>query len=354
MATDSIKVHSDIFDEIAQDIKQRNLSRNNMPKLIVGTGLSVVYGVPGMAKLAKYLNKEIAKNPNADLQDMWKKRYTNISTKGLEAGLADLAPGEEVLVGEIRYLTAKYILDREEKLHSKIFEEDTGFSKLLAYLKGTVSVNHKVIDIMTPNYDRIIEIVCDKLKIGVITGFSGNIYGTYHRKLMQRPQDWYNCQQEHCWVRLFKPHGSLNWVSENGKEYLTNDYNVLKNKTKSIEIVAPGSSKYKDGLTNNTFRCMREDFNELLGKGGNYSLLFYGYGFNDDHFDTALFDSFQRNVLILAREVKEEIIKKAMERNNITVFCHIDKKDYMIYKSKQYEIDLPLWNMNRFTEVFLG
>lgn len=67
-------------------------------------------------------------------------------------------------------------------------------------------------------------------------------------------------------------------------------------------------------MINNTFRCMREEFNELLNLKDNYSLLIYGYGFNDAHFDTALFESFQKNVLILARDVKTEIINKALEK----------------------------------------
>jgi len=57
-----LEVHSEIFDDIVEDIKQRNLSRNNMPKIIVGTGLSVIYGVPGMKKLAEHLAKEITQS----------------------------------------------------------------------------------------------------------------------------------------------------------------------------------------------------------------------------------------------------------------------------------------------------
>ena len=48
-----LEIHSEIFDDIVEDIKQRNLSRNNMPKIIVGTGLSVIYGVPGMKESHK-------------------------------------------------------------------------------------------------------------------------------------------------------------------------------------------------------------------------------------------------------------------------------------------------------------
>lgn len=353
MDIEYLDVKTDVFDDVVEDIKQRNLSRNNMPKLIVGTGLSVIYGVPGMKSLAEQLNNEIVNSPLTELKVMWESHYDNICRNGLEAGLANITQAEAILVDEIKAITAAYILDSEENLHSAILEKNTGFSRLLDYLSETVSVNKKVIDIMTPNYDRIIEIICDKLGIGVITGFTGSLYGKFNKNLLRQPTEMYNCKN-YTWVRLFKPHGSINWINEDGSEYLTNDYGVLRKKAKYIEIVTPGSSKYKEGLTNNTFRCMREEFNELLNPEESYSLLVYGYGFNDDHFDTALFDSFQKNVLILSRDVKEEILNKALERKNITVFYHEKDKEYMIYKSRKYLIDLPVWDINQFANLFLG
>jgi hypothetical protein len=191
------------------------------------------------------------------------------------------------------------------------------------------------------------------LGIGVITGFYGNLYGKFNRKLLKQPSDFYNCRN--CaWVRLFKPHGSINWISDNRDEYLTNDYHTLMDNVEYIEIVTPGSSKYKVGMTNNTLRCMREDFNDLLIPGENYSLLVYGYGFNDEHFDTVLFDSFQRNVLILSRDVKPNIINRALEKKNITVFYHENGIEYMIYKSRKYTIDLPVWDIDQFANLFIG
>lgn len=348
-----LDTQSEIFDDIVEDIKQRNLSRNNMPKLIIGTGLSIVYKIPGMKDLAEFLNEEINKSDDDKVKEMWNNRYPVIEEKALEAGLANLTQEEAILVETIKTLTALFILDSEEKEHRTIWERDTGFSKLLDYLNGTVGANYKVIDIMTPNYDRIIETVCDKLEIGVITGFLGNIYGRYHSGILRKPDDRYNCKN--CsWVRLFKPHGSINWVNENGNEYLINDDRVLREKAEYIEIVAPGSSKYREGFVNNTYREMREAFNELLDQKNNYSLLFYGYGFNDDHFDTVFFQSFKRNVLILAREVKTEIIDKALKAKNITIFYHEDGKEYMIYKSKKYVMDLPLWDINQFADVFFA
>ena len=179
MDIEHLEIHSDTFDDIVEDIKQRNLSRNSMPKLIVGTGLSMIYGVPGMRALAEHLGKEIDKSSIKRLKEIWKKHYNDINIKGLEAGLAGLTQTENILVDAIKPITARYILESEEKLHTAILEENTGFCKLLAYLSNTVSVSKKVIDIMTPNYDRIIEIICDKLEIGVITGFNGSLYGKF-------------------------------------------------------------------------------------------------------------------------------------------------------------------------------
>ncbi len=353
MEIEGIETHSEHFDDIVEDIKQRNLSRNNMPKLIIGTGLSILYGIPGMKELAEHLDKEIDKENDEPLKKMWAGRYKNIMTKGLEAGLVNLLQEESKLVDFIKTSTAEYILESEENLHDNIIKSDTGFSRLLVYLSETVTINNKVIDIMTPNYDRIIEIVCDKLGIGVINGFYGSLYGKFDRDLLRHPTQTYNCITKK-WVRLFKPHGSINWINENGNEYLTNDYSELSKKTEYIEIVTPGSSKYRESMTNNTFRCMREEFNDLLTSLGNYSLLFYGYGFNDDHFNTALMDSFEKNVLIMARDVKKEILDTASKSKNITVFYQENGEEYMIYKAKKYIIDLSLWDINEFADVFFG
>lgn len=353
MDIEYLEIDSEVFNDIVEDIKQRNLSRNSMPKLIVGTGLSITYGVPGMDSLAEHLEREINKSSDMNLKNMWNKHYSDIKANGLEAGLSNLTQKENVLVDAIKPITARYILEREEELHKAISERNTGFSKLLSYLMDTVSVNKKVIDIMTPNYDRIIEIVCDKLRIGVITGFTGNLYSKFNRNFLKQPTELYNCKNSG-WVRLFKPHGSLNWINEDGNEYLTNDYKILKEKAEYIEIVTPGSSKYRVSMINNTFRYMREEFNELLNPEHEYSLLIYGYGFNDDHFDAALFDSFHKNVLILSRDVKQEIINKALERKNITIFYHEDNGEYMIYKSKKYAVNLPVWDIDQFADLFLG
>ena len=68
-----INVHDEEFSKIAQDIKERFLGQVAFPKLIIGTGLSLMYDLPGMAALANRLNDFISQE--LALKDEWEKIY---------------------------------------------------------------------------------------------------------------------------------------------------------------------------------------------------------------------------------------------------------------------------------------
>ena len=154
---------------------------------------------------------------------------------------------------------------------------------------------------------------------------------------------------------FLKPHGSINWVLKDNQEYMINDDYYLSQNSDNIEIIAPGSSKYEAGMLNNTFRLMREDFNELISDVSKpYSLFIYGYGFNDSHFNTVLFQNKNKNVLVLSKEIKSAVIDKALNNPKVTIFFQEDKKEYIIYKGERFEIDRSLWNMDIFAEVFFS
>lgn len=346
-------VGSDEFEKVATSIKMNNLSKNSLPKLIVGTGLSASFQVPGMWELAEQLDRVLSIHSDIRIQNLWNTKASNIKKIGLEEGLKSVTSAEYDLVEEIKKVTANYILEKEEKLHNSIIEQDSGFSKLLLYLSNTCSVNNRILDIMTPNYDRIIEIICDKLKIKVISGFEGELYKYFSPAILKNPYSVYN--RTNFYVRLFKPHGSLNWINRNGVEYLSNDYNILRQNSGFIEIITPGSLKYEAGLINNTFRTMREDFNELISDfTKQYSLLIYGYGFNDPHFNTVLFQNINKHTLIISRDVNDEVLDKAIKNPYYTVFYCKAGKNFMIYKNNKYEVDLDFWNMNVFAKTFIG
>lgn len=346
-----------MFDAIVEDIKKKNLSKVNPPKIVVGTGLSASMGVPGMKALAKELDKKFSSHKKKSMSDAWKRVENAVKKDGLENGLSLISDSDEDFIEEIKKITACYILEKERNLQDKIYRNDSGFSSLMKYLKASWSVNNCVLDIMTPNYDRIIEIICDRLRIPIVTGFVGEVFQTFDQNVLRLVET--KCtHRTGMIVRLFKPHGSLNWIANGRDILLSNDQSRLKENIENVEIVTPGNSKYKAGLTVNIFREMREVFHEVLERQNDYSLLIYGYGFNDPQFDMVLKNIMEAdnnvNVLIISMEVKQEILEIAQRNSKISVFFQngVTKMANMIYKGKQYEIDEELWNLEKFVSIF--
>mgnify|MGYP000921394990 FL=1 len=92
----------------------------------------------------------------------------------------------------------------------------------------------------------------------------------------------------------------------------------------------------------------------------NFSIFIYGYGFNDQHFNT-VFEDTQKDVVVLTRTIKKSFLDRAMKNENWTLFYKYEDKEenakegnYMVYKGKKYNINKELWNINVFSETFLG
>lgn len=345
----------DKYNSIIQDIKETYLSKTKYPKLIVGTGLSIYYKLPGMARLAEKLEKEFIACRCVKSQTTWEKVRNDIFNKGLEEGLSKINPygqDEREFIDRIRKITAKFILEEEIKLFDTIFNSESGFKKLIKYLESTSSNNYPVLDIMTPNYDRIIEIVCDSLKITVTSGFCGDNICSFNNVFLKNPNKFYS--KDNFLVRLFKPHGSLNWLKLNGEVILTNDNMRLLKNCDDIEIITPGTSKYEKGLIDENYRVVRETFNETL-EIKNYSIVIFGYGFNDEHFNAVLYSKFAYvPILIISKTIKEEIVQKALSNQNLTLFYECAGKNYLVYKKCKYDLEKNMWDIDIFANVFLG
>ncbi len=354
-------VSEEEFEPIFLEIKEKYLSNTNFPKLIIGTGLSISMGVPGMRKLAEKIENEFNKEENISFKDTWEKYRLKIKEEGLEQALLDISENEEIFLEKIKEITSEFILEEEYTRHKEILNTKSGFEKFLKYLSNTVSVNNSIIDIMTPNYDRIIELISDKLGIATTLGFTGNLIQTFNEEILKTPYKYFN--KKNTVVRIFKPHGSINWIKKDNRQYQSNDYKLLKKEKKFIDIITPGGMKYKLGMINKIFRIHREIFNSLVSDSKqNYSIFIYGYGFNDQHLNN-VFETIDRDILVLTKTIKRSIFEKAINNKNWTIFYKSVEeeeesskkiKSYMIFKGKKYELNKEIWNIDIFVDVFLG
>lgn len=355
-----INVEDPEFETVYCDIKERYLSRTYFPKLIVGTGLSVSMNIPGMTALSEELSKRFNEKPYEEFKETWDAYKGVVVNQGLEAALLQIPQSSSNFVENIRTITGRFILAKDYESRENIVQNNSGFEKLLNYLSRTVSPNNNIIDIMTPNYDLIIEAIADKLNLPTVLGFSGNLFQKFDNEYLRNPYIIYRKNVQ--LLRLFKPHGSVNWINNNNQILQVNDYSYMNEHSNDIEIIAPGSFKYEYGMTHEIFRAHRECFNEIISsKEMDYSIFVYGYGFHDSQFDI-VFENTNNNVIVLTMELEQSIINRALTHKNWTLFYKSiigtqknDKNDsFMVYKGELYIINQNLWDLNVFSNIFFG
>ena len=139
---------------------------------IVGSGLSLAEGIPGMSDLAKELQAKIPTMlTDADDIDIWDQINNDlIKGIGLEETLHNTKPSTYV-EESIRKVTAKYIGDADNCIFMDVIKKGKVL-RFSEYLKQ-FNIRNKNMIVITTNYDRLIEYACEINDIMVDTLFVG-------------------------------------------------------------------------------------------------------------------------------------------------------------------------------------
>ncbi|MGM9473447.1 SIR2 family protein [Pseudarthrobacter sp. YS3] len=276
---------------------------------IIGSGLSCAYGLPGMGSLADSLRSSVPSRIRALglKNDSWSVVEQRLAEgDGLEKALDSLHI-DDPLIPLIVSLTAEIILAAEHTAVSKMLasNEPCAIRQLMSYItKTNVAAN-----VVTTNYDRLVELACALADITVDTGFSGNFLGHYDeaasKEQLALVRRTGRRQPTIAWkthIRLAKPHGSLDWY-----DYLGQPVRSEIDLDSRRLMITPGLSKYRSGYE----RPFDSQKNRAIKAiDGASSLLFVGYGFNDDHLQTHLDPRFGKGVrtTILTQELTDSAL----------------------------------------------
>lgn len=277
----------------------------NIPTMIIGSGFSVPFGLPTMSKLANQLKGELSSKYEGD--DGWV-NFINLLDKGydLESALLEVSLKEDI-TKEIIKVTWSMVnsLDREAFLK---FVQDAQNNGLRNIFNTLLQSHPRRVDVITTNYDRLIEYSADKVNANIQMGFKGE----YIKRLDKIDTQTKPNQKS---IVLCKVHGSLDWFKkENGHQIMSlpNSDNILSDF--QPVIVTPGIHKYQE-THNEPFRTMINAADTLISEAT--SFLCIGYGFNDDHLHPKLInqiDSLEKEIVIVTKELTEggrELIKSA-------------------------------------------
>jgi hypothetical protein len=282
--------------------------------VVVGSGASCAYGLPGMSELADaVLNgvpPRLSELDTAPKENEWESIAESLSSgMGLEMALS-----RELETRALGDLIANIVGDVVSQAEGRAFIDmlTSGEVGALAKLFGHLLRVSNAIDVVTTNYDRLIELQAAMADISVDTMFHGHTLGRLdeHRsaselldrrdvqvrgKRIQR-----TLQRPH--VRLSKPHGSLDWYTHNGT-HIRSDLPIPGRR----RIIAPGGDKYRLGYEL-PYDAQRKRANEAISEAT--AFLFIGYGFNDEHLQTYLKTKFTHvPSLILSHTLTESALE---------------------------------------------
>ncbi|PYY63556.1 hypothetical protein DEJ30_12915 [Curtobacterium sp. MCPF17_003] len=213
------------------------------------------------------------------------------------------------------------------------------------------------LNVVTTNYDRLIEVHAARSNLPIDTMHYGHTVGRldpersqdellYRRTVAGRGVKSITSLRPH--VRLSKPHGSLDWFSQ-GNEHFRSDLRLEG----SRRIIAPGGNKYRLGY-DAPFDSQRERANSAIDAAK--SLLFIGYGFNDDHLQTHLAPVLPRvPVAIVSRGLTPAASRHlSLTSSGLAIEsderggCKVTRSATMSY------LDAPLWKLETLVEKVLG
>lgn len=330
------------------------------PLIIVGTGLSLSMGLPGMRELLEHLKEKLPQlcQEDVSLSSEWSTCIELIEQFGFEEGLNKTTVSDGLL-DHIIIETAEIVQRKDIEAYKLIPQmqlSDYPFAKLLKHLVDSLPPDSPTLNVITPNYDHLVEYACDLINVNCCTGFKGSHLSKFdlnHLKsdlyrAMPFPDRRSNVKYKKVpRVRLLKPHGSLNWQKINGETFETQQ---MIDGAKRV-IITPGSTKFKTSLTDSIMNTHREMANECILNSN--SILIIGYGFNDAHLQTVLEDKLKAGVecLILTKWLSPPAKQLINSHKQIIALEEVEHLKTKWHFNNQEGIwDDPIWSLDQFVK----
>lgn len=262
----------------------------DIPLLMIGSGCSAPHGLPGMTALGDHLLTKLDSKYTGE--SCWDSFRENIQKgEDLETALSGVTLTPEMLA-DVKCETWNLITSKDLIAFEQImFGHKT--LPLGQLLKKFYQAHPRKIDVITTNYDRLIEYACDSVGIPVMTGFDGyylkQFTGTFQSKNT---------------VNLLKVHGSLDVFRD--AHDATVSVPMLRELQPGLtpEIITPGRSKY-EAILQGTPRQLLAVADEQIRQAKGF--LCIGYGFNDTQVQENILAQIRKGVpiVVLTRSISD-------------------------------------------------
>ena len=285
----------------------------SVPVILIGTGGTIPYGIPGMRALAERLIEKLDDKYKENAN--WDFFIRNIREgKDLESALTDITLSEEMLQ-DIVIQTWELVNEADLDLFYKLVNGGS-ILPLAKLLRKLYEPSPQCVNIITTNYDRVIEYACDQIQIDVDKKFRG----CYDKRFTQEEL------KKRKTINLIKVHGSLDLFKDSdGGVHAIPLQKQIPDKLLP-EIVTPGENKYRSLLTGEYRDLIL--LSDLLINGAK-SFLCIGYGFNDEQIQRNIISQIKlgKPIVIVTKELSEKAEELIVKNSDKYIIIYENKSD---------------------------
>jgi hypothetical protein len=327
---------------------------NKIPLIVLGSGASVPFNIPGMWHLGEYLKNNISFEDATNQKQFNEFRIHFDQHNDLEKTLLHIQVSEAISK-EIVLKTWELINKHDLEAYLKVISENYEFplSNLIKYLLKAAS---KKVSIITTNYDRIAEYAASIAGGFICTGFSQNFVGLFSNSIHNNnfsKINGYNGQ-----VNIWKVHGSLDWFRTKNEKYIQLPLRTEVPDNFIPSIVTPGINKYYQ-THNEPYRTIFTQSDNEIDNASGY--LCIGYGFNDEHVQPKLINQIKNNkpIIVITKQLSENT-KNLIINNNCKNYILMEEDENSsntkVYTSKFgdfTEANVSYWQLSEFLKLII-
>jgi SIR2-like protein len=174
------------------------------------------------------------------------------------------------------------------------------------------------LEVFTVNYDLVIEMALEQLRVPYFDGFLGALSARFHTDLVEGRAGMDAESVPAFFARLWKLHGSVNWEWE-GREIVRRGQAVASGRPAAIY---PSEAKYEESRRM-PFLVLHDRFRRALNEPETLALI-SGYSFCDDHLNDFIFNAALRRersefVAFCFADIPEILAKNAVALPNLQI-----------------------------------
>ena len=321
------------------------------PTLVLGSGASMDHGLPSMDDLKEHLLDKVTPDDGDEAQKWLEVTMALAKGNHLEEALEG-KPIPESLIDKIVIETWKCVCEKDKQLFMELSNIEHPFP-LGNIVKGLFRSSNNLINIVTTNYDRVVEYACNSAGIICLTGFTPGYFQDREGVDKLRILLGKNLTRT---VRVWKVHGSLDWFSREDDTIIGLPVFEFPKGKLVPQIVTPGLNKFRR-THQEPFRSSISGADIALERASGY--LCVGFGFRDPQIEPKLIERCRKDnipVVVLARVLTDEA-KSFLRDKSGTKYLGIEKagngsRVYCDYSPDGERVDEPnLWSLERFSEL---